>query len=108
MTKSRVMRWVRHVARMGELVNINRVLVRKCVRKKTHGRPSWRWETILKLILKNIISDIKRILKKFMDWINVAQDREKWTGCCEHDNEIPRSIKCEGFLDYLRNYQLIS
>jgi hypothetical protein len=40
------------------------VLVRKFVGKRTHGRPSGGWETTLKLILNNTVSDINRILKK--------------------------------------------
>jgi hypothetical protein len=37
-----------HVARKEEMVNVYRVMVQK----ETHGRPSGRWETVLKLILK--------------------------------------------------------
>ena len=29
-----------------------------------------------------------------MDWINVAQDRDKWRGCHDCSNEPLGSIKC--------------
>ena len=54
------------MARKEELVNVYRVLVRE----ETHGRPSGRWETLLKLILKNIISG-------YVFWMYVAQYRVK-------------------------------
>ena len=54
------------MARKEELVNVCRVLVRK----ETLGRPSGRRKTVLKLILKNIISG-------YGVWIYVAQDRYK-------------------------------
>jgi hypothetical protein len=50
---------------MGELMNVYRVLVWK----ETHGRPSGGWETILKLILRNLRSSIKNILNWQRDWI---------------------------------------
>jgi len=57
-------RWTGHVVRAEELVNMYRVIVRK----ETHGRPSDRWETILKIMLKNIISG-------YVFWICVAKFR---------------------------------
>jgi hypothetical protein len=54
------------VARKEVAVNVYRVLVWK----ETHGRPSGRWETVLKLILRNIIFS-------YVFWIHVAQDRVK-------------------------------
>jgi len=53
------------VVRTGQLVNVYRVLVWK----ETHGRPSGRWEKILKLILRNLRSYIKNILNWLGDWI---------------------------------------
>ena len=54
------------MAHREELVNVYRVVVWK----ETHGRPSGRWKTVLKLILRNIISS-------YVFWIHVAQDRVK-------------------------------
>jgi hypothetical protein len=38
-----------------------------------------------------------------MDWIHLAQDRDKWGGgYCENGDETSGSIKCGKFLEYLR------
>jgi hypothetical protein len=34
-----------------------------------------------------------------MDWIELAQDRNRLAGYCEYGNEPPGSIKCGEFLD---------
>jgi hypothetical protein len=69
-TKSR---WAGHVACKGYLVNVYRLLVKR----ETHGRPSGRRETILVLILKNLISHIKKILNWLRDLDFVVEDRDK-------------------------------
>jgi len=38
-----------------------------------------------------------------MDWIYLAQDRDRVVGCCECGNEPTGSIKCGEFLDWLGN-----
>jgi len=43
-TKSRIMRWEEHVARMGERRGVYRVLVGKPERKRPFGRPRRKWE----------------------------------------------------------------
>jgi hypothetical protein len=43
MIKSRRMRWVGHVAQMGEKRNAYRILVRKPEGKRTLGRPRRMW-----------------------------------------------------------------
>jgi hypothetical protein len=30
----------------------------------------------------------------YMDWADLAQDRDQWEGSCEHGNEPSGSIKC--------------
>ena len=42
--KSRRMRWAGHVARMGEMKGVYRVLVGKPVGKRPLGRPKRRWD----------------------------------------------------------------
>ena len=42
-----------------------------------------------------------------MDWIDLAQDRDRWPDTCECCNEPSVSIKCGEFLDYLRTGQLL-
>ena len=63
--------WAGHVAWKEDLVNVYRVLTLKYFGKRKHGRPSGRWETILKFILNKIISG-------YEVWIHVAQVRGKW------------------------------
>jgi hypothetical protein len=68
--KSRGMRWMEHVVRIGEKRNAYRLLVRKSGRKRLLGRPRFRW-------LDNIKMNLVRIGWGGMDWIGLAQDREK-------------------------------
>jgi hypothetical protein len=42
--KSRRMRWAGHVARVGELIGVHRVLVGKPEGRRPLGRPRLRWE----------------------------------------------------------------
>ena len=69
--KSRRMRWVRHAARMGERRGVHRVLVGKPEGKRTRERPRRGWED-------NINMDIQEVGGGSMDWIEVAQDRDRW------------------------------
>ena len=68
--KSR-MGWAGHVARMGESRGVYRVLVEKPVGKKPLGRPRRRWEG-------NIKMDLQEMGFGVMDWIELAQDRDRW------------------------------
>jgi hypothetical protein len=70
-TKSRKMRWARHVTRMGEKRNAYRLLVRKPEGKRPLGRPRRRW-------VVNIKMDLLEIRWDGVDWIGLAQDRDKW------------------------------
>ena len=69
--KSRRMRWTGHVARMGDRRGVYRVLVRKHEGKKPLGRPGHRWED-------NIKMDLQEVGCGGMDWIDLAQDRDRW------------------------------
>jgi hypothetical protein len=68
--KSRRMRWAGHVARMGEKRNACRLLVRKPEGKRPLGRPRRRW-------VDNIRMDLLDIGWDGVDWIGLAQDRDK-------------------------------
>jgi len=70
MIKSR-MRWAGHVERMGESRGIYRVLVGKPEEKRPLGRPRGRWED-------NIKMDLQEVGCGGMDWIELAQDRNRW------------------------------
>jgi hypothetical protein len=52
--KSRRMRWVGHVARMGEERCVYRVLVGKPEGKRTLGRPKRRWEDNIRMDLQEV------------------------------------------------------
>jgi hypothetical protein len=68
--KSRRMRWVRHVARMGEKRNAYRLLVGKPEGKRPLGRSRRRW-------VDNIKMDLLEIGWGGVDWIGQAQDRDR-------------------------------
>jgi len=42
-----------------------------------------------------------------MDYILLAQDRDKWQGLCACVNELLGSIRCAVFLDHLRSSYFI-
>ncbi|KAJ4449179.1 hypothetical protein ANN_00575 [Periplaneta americana] len=69
--KSRRLRWAEHVARMGESRNAYRVLVGRPEGKRPLGRPRRRWEDNIKMDLREVGYDDR-------DWINLAQDRDRW------------------------------
>ena len=67
--KSR-MRWAGHVARMGE-VGVYRVLVGKQEGRRPLGIPRHRWAD-------KIRPDLQEVGCVYMDWIGLAQDRDRW------------------------------
>ena len=69
--KSRRMRWVGHVARMGEEREVYRVLVGKPEGRRPLGRRRRRW-------VDNIRMDLQEVGCGYMDWIGLAQDRDRW------------------------------
>ncbi|KAJ4446495.1 hypothetical protein ANN_13191 [Periplaneta americana] len=69
--KSRRLRWAGHVARMGESRNAHRVLVGRPEGKRPLGRWRRRWEDNIKMDLREVGYDDR-------DWINLAQDRDRW------------------------------
>ena len=68
--KSRRMRWAGHVARMGKR-GVYRVLVGKPEGRRPIGRPRRRW-------VDNIRMDLQEVGCGYMDWIGLAQDRDRW------------------------------
>ena len=66
--KSRRMRWAGHVARVGE---VYRILVGKPEGKRPLGRPR-------RKCVNNIRMDLEEVGCGYMDWIGLAQDRDRW------------------------------
>jgi len=60
-----------HVARMGEGRGVHRVLVGKPEGKRPLGRPRRRWED-------NIKMDLQEVGGEFENWMELAQDRDRW------------------------------
>jgi hypothetical protein len=69
--KLRRMRWAGHVARMGEDRGVHRVLVGKHEGKGPLGRPRHRREDNIKMDLQEVGGDRG-------NWMELAQDRDKW------------------------------
>jgi len=69
--KLRRMRWAVHVAHMEEERGMYSVLVGKPEGKRPLGRPKHRWEDNIKMVLQEVGCG-------GMDWIEWAQDRDRW------------------------------
>jgi hypothetical protein len=69
MTKSRRIRWERHVACIGEKLNAYRVLVGKLEAERPLERHGRSWE--------DIMISVREIGWGGMDWIHLAQDRDQ-------------------------------
>ena len=82
--KSRRMRWAGHVARMGEGIEVYRVLVGKPEGKRPLGRPRHRWED-------NIRMDLLENGLGYDDWIGLAHDRDRWRALVSavRNNRVP-------------------
>jgi hypothetical protein len=69
--KARKMRWTGHVARMGEVRGAYNILVGRPEGRRLLGRPRCGWEDNIKIDLWEIgFGDV--------DWIHLAQDRDRW------------------------------
>ena len=88
--KSR-MRWAGRVARMGDGRGVYRVLVGKPEGKRPLGRPRHRWED-------NITMDLQEVGCGGMDWIKLAQYRDRWRAVVNAGNELSSSVKRGEFL----------
>ena len=69
--KSRRMSRAGHVARMGEERGLYMFLVGKPEGKRPLRRPRRRW-------VDNIRMDLQEVVCGYMDWIGLAQDRDRW------------------------------
>jgi len=65
------MRRAGHVAHMGEEKGMYRILVGKPEERRRLGRTRRRW-------VDNIRMDLQEVGCGYMDWIGLAQDRDRW------------------------------
>jgi hypothetical protein len=80
--KSRRIRWAEHVACRGEKEDTCWVLVGKLEGKRPFGIHKCRWKDTVKI-------DLQEIGYGGMDWIDLAQDRGKWSvGSCEYVDDL--------------------
>jgi hypothetical protein len=69
--EARRLRWVGHMAHMGEVRGVYRVLVGKPKGKRLLGRPRCRWEDNIKL-------DFREVWINGVKWMRLAQERVQW------------------------------
>jgi hypothetical protein len=85
--KSRRMRSAGHVARIGEKRDAYRLLVGKPEKKRPLGRPRRRWEDNIRMYLGEVgWGDV--------DWIGLAQNRNRWRALCEVGIEPSDFMEC--------------
>jgi hypothetical protein len=72
---------------MGEMRNAYRLLVGKPEGRRPLGRPRRRW-------LDNIRMDLIEVGWGDVDWIGLAQDRDRWRALVYFGIEPSDSIKC--------------
>ena len=98
--QSRRVRWAGHVARIGENRGVYGVLVGKHEGKRPLGRHRFRWEDNNKM-------DLQEVICGGMDWIELAQDRDRWRALVIAVMSLSGSIKRGEFLDWLRTGWLL-
>jgi hypothetical protein len=81
------MKWAGHVARMWEKRNAYWLLVGKPEGKRPLVRPRRRW-------VDNIRMDPLEFGWGDVDWIGLAQGRDRWESSCEFGTEPSCCIKC--------------
>jgi hypothetical protein len=76
---------------MGDRTGAYRVLLGRPKEWRPLGSPRLRWK-------ENIVMNLQEVGWRSMDWIDVAQDRDRWGGSCDCCNEPSGSIKCRELL----------
>jgi hypothetical protein len=81
----------------GDRIGADRVLVEIPKIKRGLGSPRRKWED-------NINVDLQDVGWEGKNWIELAQDKDRRQALVECVNELPSSINCGEFLDWLKNY----
>jgi hypothetical protein len=90
--KSRRMRCKGQVARMGESKGVYKVLVGRPEGMRPLGRPRHRWKD-------NINMDLQEVRCEGMDWIYLADDRDRWRALLNSAKNIFRFHKMKVIFD---------
>jgi hypothetical protein len=77
---------------MGDERGAYRVLVGQPEGKRPHGRPRRRW-------VDNIGMDLQKVGCGYVDWIGLAQDRDKWRTLVSAVTKLWVPYRCGEFLD---------
>jgi hypothetical protein len=91
MIKSRRMRWVGHVAYMGDMRNAYRILVGEPEGKRPLRRPRHRQGDDIKIYLREIKME-------GINWIHLAQDKDWWWAPVNMVMNLPVPQKAGNFL----------
>ena len=83
------------MARMGEGLGVHRVLVGKSEGKRPLGRPRRRWED-------NIKMDLHEVGWGYGDWMELAQDRDRWRALVNRVMKIRVQKNAVNFLTICR------
>ena len=83
------------MARMGEGRGVHRILVGKPEGKRPLGRPRRRWEDNIKMVLQEVGGSCG-------DWMELAQDRDRWVDACGYGEEPSGSENAGNFLTSCR------
>jgi hypothetical protein len=98
------MRWAGHVERMGEERKVYKVLMGKPEGKRPLGRPRCKWEYRIRM-------DLREIVLGDVDWIRLAQDRNRWRAVVSTVMNLrilaPRSYKRIERANVLHNFNLV-
>ena len=86
--KSRRMRWEGYVVHMGEGRGVHRVVVGKPEGKRPSGRPRRRWEENIKMYLQKVSGGCG-------DWMELAQDRDRWRALMNKVRNLRVPKMCE-------------
>jgi hypothetical protein len=86
------MRWTRHVEGMGRGEVYKGFWWRNMRERNNLEDTGVDWRVILRWMSRKFF--------RGMDWIDLAQGKDRWWGSCEYGNEPSGSTKCEEFFSW--------